>query len=437
MKNAVRRGAALLAVLLAGVCGARAEEADPTVVRVGNITYPRSVVQTALDTDLGLFSLISRQYYTEEDLRGQTEATLHRFIGNGLVENKLAEAGMNDFTPEEEELLKAAAREQYEATWQEAYRRLTENGTPPEEEKVTRLLEEGGYTPEAFLAEYKMAEKRSRAIRLFCPDVSITESQVREYYETMFLQPDRERYENHIDAYEAEILATGSESFYTPAGYRMIRQVLLDYPEEIARPLRNDYARLARAVQALTDATRNLASAAAEAEGWEDLKEARAAYDAAREEMDAARTVYEEKRRTLALPLLKETLEEIRRQYESGVDILTIIRQFSTDRSERNLGPEGYPFHPASDQWPEEFRAAASALQHPGELSEPVCTDAGIHLLYYAGDLPAGDHVLTEDEQESLNAAALYAAQSRELEKLFAEWMNDYEIETHPELLGQ
>ena len=66
-----------------------------------------------------------------------------------------------------------------------------------------------------------------------------------------------------------------------------------------------------------------------------------------------------------------------------------------------------------------------------------VCTDAGIHLLYYAGDLPAGDHVLTEDEQESLNAAALYAAQSRELEKLFAEWMNDYEIETHPELLGQ
>ena len=93
MKNAVRRGAALLAVLLAGVCGARAEEADPTVVRVGNITYPRSVVQTALDTDLGLFSLISRQYYTEEDLRGQTEATLHRFIGNGLVENKLAEAG--------------------------------------------------------------------------------------------------------------------------------------------------------------------------------------------------------------------------------------------------------------------------------------------------------------------------------------------------------
>ena len=53
------------------------------------------------------------------------------------------------------------------------------------------------------------------------------------------------------------------------------------------------------------------------------------------------------------------------------------------------------------------------------------------------GQAPESGDVLTEEEQESLNAAALYAAQSRELEKLFAEWMNDYEIETHPELLGQ
>ena len=53
----------------------------------------------------------------------------------------------------------------------------------------------------------------------------------------------------------------------------------------------------------------------------------------------------------------------------------------------------------------------------------------------YAGDVPAGAHVLTEDERELLNAAALRYYQMEELNDLVEEWQADYEIETHPELL--
>ena len=62
-------------------------------------------------------------------------------------------------------------------------------------------------------------------------------------------------------------------------------------------------------------------------------------------------------------------------------------------------------------------------------------TEEGVHILYYAGDVPAGDHVLTDDERQLLNAAALRYYQLKKLDELIQGWEADYEIETHPELL--
>jgi hypothetical protein len=85
--------------------------------------------------------------------------------------------------------------------------------------------------------------------------------------------------------------------------------------------------------------------------------------------------------------------------------------------------------------WPENFIKAASALQKAGDIPQPFVTDQGVHIVCYAGDVPAGAHVLTEDERELLNAAALRYYQMEELNDLVEEWQADYEIETHPELL--
>ena len=38
-------------------------------------------------------------------------------------------------------------------------------------------------------------------------------------------------------------------------------------------------------------------------------------------------------------------------------------------------------------------------------------------------------------ETKALNASALYYYQTQALEKLVADWTDEYEIETHPELL--
>ena len=129
------------------------------------------------------------------------------------------------------------------------------------------------------------------------------------------------------------------------------------------------------------------------------------------------------------------TIDEIMEQFNAGVGFKTLVNKYSTDRTDKNLNGDGYPFHPDSPNWPEQFANAASALEKPGDISEPVYTEQGIHILCYVGDVPAGDHVLTDDERKLLNVAAERYYQLNKLNELIDGWRTDYEIETHPELL--
>lgn len=410
---------------------------DPVVVRVEDISYTRSKVKPVMSTDINLVQLMTGTYLTKEERREQMAQTLERYVDAAIIQLKLREKGKNDFTSEEEETMKSAARNQYEQIWQGIWQRAQESSEKFTEEQVTEFMEDAGYTISAIYEETKAYERRCRAVELYCPGLILTQDMVDEYYAENFLNPDRQRYENDLDRYEEEIIAQKNESFYTPEGYRTIKQILLAYPNEVERALKNERARYNLAANQLGEALQALAAAAAEAENWEDMAESRAAYHAAAEEAQAAAEDYAQKRNQMTAPLIQPTVDAIMEAYESGTDIDTLIKRYSTDSNEQNTTGEGYPFHPESKNWTPEFSAAVSALKKPGDLSQPVYSNLGIHIVYYASDIPGGDHVLTESEREILNASAKAYYEGLELQKLIGEWKKDYEIELHPELMDE
>ena len=436
-----RIGAAALSLFLAAglLCGAALAEGteDPVVVRVDDLLFRKSQVQPALESEIDLLEALDGVWMTEEEKAERRDAAVARFVSAGLIQVKLREAGKNDFSAEEEETLKESARNQYEQLWQGLWQRAQESEEKFTEEQITEFMEDAGYTVEALYEEMKATERRYRAVELFCPGLIITEEMIQEYYRTNFLEPDQERYAQDLDLYEEEVLAKGNESFYVPDGYRAIQQILLAYPGEVDRALKKERARLNLAGRALAARMQELASAAVAAEKWEDLTEAKGAYGEAEAEMTAARTAYDEKRKALAEPLVAPQVQEIRAEWEKGTDISSLIRKYSTDTGDKNLAGGGYPVHPDSKNWSPEFLAAALALEKPGDLSEPVYTDLGIHLLYYASDIPGGAHELTESERETLVSSATWYYQGLELEKLIERWKTEHEIETHPELLDE
>ena len=408
---------------------------DPVVVRVGQFSYPLSVVQGSLDSALDVASLFSGEAVTDEDRQAGVQVAIDKFVNLGIIESRLKEKGKDDFTEDEQEIIKATAQAKYEELWQSLYQRASKSNEEVSEEDITGWLEGEGYTVEAIYDEYLVSERNHRAIELFCQDVTLTQAMVDEYYEKQFVGPDRERYRDDVARFEEEIVAGNNEAFYIPEGYRYIRQITLDYPKAATASAKALEKRMQNAVNALAKRFQKLAVAATTAEGWDDLKDLRAEYDAANEVVAETQAAWMEKIKAGAQPVLQETFDAIAEQYAAGIDFKSLIEKYSSDKTDMNLSKNGYLFHPDSATWPEAFKEAAMKLEKPGDISQPVYSETGVHILYYAGEAPAGDHVLTEEEREQLNASALQYYQNERLLELCAQWKDDYDIETHPELL--
>ncbi|MBQ8963258.1 MAG: peptidylprolyl isomerase, partial [Clostridia bacterium] len=430
-----RLACVLMAFCLALPFVALAEADDPVAVRVGDFTYTQSQLQGSLDSMLELSEMLRGDAPTEAEKQARLQSVVDSFVGLGVIENKLTEAGKNDFTDAELESLNQSAQSKYEELWQTLYQQMQQQDADVSEAAVTSQLEVMGYTSQAILDELILQTRQNRAIEEFVGDIVLTQAQVDDYYEEQFVGPDRADYEGDIDRYDQEILMNNNEAFYTPAGYRYIRQIVLEIPEAALNATRTEQVALNRATQAMGTALQALTIAVTGADGWEDVADQKAAYDEANAALIAAQADYMDRLSAEALPLVQNTVDEITAAYAAGIDFKSLISRYSTDKTDRNVNGEGYPFHPDSKLWPQNFIDAASALEKPGDLSEPFVTDQGVHILCYAGDVPAGEHVLTDEERQLLNAAAERYYQLEKLNALIDEWQGDYEIEPHPALL--
>ena len=125
-KNAtLRRLCALVTMALLLGIQATAETADdPVAVRVGEFSYSRSMLQKSLDSELELSEMLRGDAPSEEEKQARLQGTVDSFVGLGVIENKLTEAGRNDFTEGELEELNQTARSKYEELWQMLYQQM-------------------------------------------------------------------------------------------------------------------------------------------------------------------------------------------------------------------------------------------------------------------------------------------------------------------------
>ena len=426
----MKRYSSFLALLLFLLLpfGAAAENADPVVVRVGRVAYPLSLAKYSYQSNL---DLMAYQGYTptvaeKEELKRQT---IDHLIDLALIENKLIEAGKNDLTDAEETLVRSYAGNVYESLWQGFQQRVKNEGYDATEEQITSWLTEQGYTLDVVYQEVLVNVRYSRIYELYCADVTVTDEDVEAYLQETFVGPDREAYEFDIPRYEREILATGNESFFTPAGYRVIRQILLPYPQAVVDEINALQPAVEEGATALEDAYHAVADAAIAGKDVEAEREAYQAQSQAYADLLNQVVALEQS----ALPMLKETTDEIALRYAAGESFDSLVAEYGKEAGEAAGGE--LLFHPESANWAEAFKQAVSALKKPGEITEPFVTDLGIHIVLYQSDLPDGVHELTEEERAALQSSALENKQRETLHPFLDEWKTQYEIETHPEML--
>ena len=88
----------LLLVALCLPTLAESIQEDPVVVRVGEFSYPLSLVQGSLESALDVASLLSGEEVTDEDRQSGVQVAIDKFVNLGIIESRLKEKGKNDFS---------------------------------------------------------------------------------------------------------------------------------------------------------------------------------------------------------------------------------------------------------------------------------------------------------------------------------------------------
>ncbi len=315
-----------------------------------------------------------------------------------LLEEEVSRQGKG-MTEEEKAEAAAQARETWEAAVEEIME--TEYGVSGETSEEERTAARGdaiafietayAYTEESFTAErevyFRLSSEMTRFSEIMAEGIEVTEEDVQEYYDNT-VENDKAMIGGDVGAYEFYQTYYGYDFAYKPEGYRGISHILL----EVDKELMNNWTDLAERFEA-----QNSEDGGETADGDEEAENAEPAEEPVTQEMvDAAKQAI--------LDSVQEKLDEITAKLEAGADFEDLILEYGSDPGMEDEATRkgGYEVHAESILWDSEFQRTAMALARTGDISEPIVSSFGVHILKYLRDIPGGAEELTDEMKASL-----------------------------------
>lgn len=342
-------------------------------------------------------------------------------LTNAVVEIMAKELGIIDLSDEAMEEYRANAAESFNSNL-ELYAQYmnseAEEITDEMYDAARAYLEQNGITEEAIL-EQMISDKVSEAVYDYATkDVAINEEDVQAAYENM-IADDQASFVDPSAFYQA--LSAGTPVAYTPEGYRYVKHALVKFNDDQAAKL----AELKDQLNALEDEKTALENSDAADGQTRTAEEIDADIAAMNAEIDA---LYAQ-----ILPKAQEIIDK----FNEGASFEDLMSEYNEDPGMQSgaFAETGYPMCEGSNVMVPEFTRAAMALEKVGDISEPVNTDYGTHVLYYAGDVPAGETDL-ETIREAVESTALEDKKNGENARLISEWIESMKPVYHYENLG-
>ena len=399
-KNLSRLLALLLALLLAATAcvSALAEEAandvNPVLVTIDGEPITKQEVQDAL------YSLINAGYAQD----GDYALAIEYLVQDKVLSAKIAEFGLDQFTAEEEEAIRADAQ----AEWNNALDTYvsyfltedTDEARAKAREDAIAYYAAYGYTEETLLDSFKTSAAYDRLEQkvLEGKDVTVSEEEIRADFEATAAQ-HQAAVGNNVYMYEMYQYYYSMDFWYKPEGYRGIIHILMKVDDEL--------------LSAYQDA-----QAAYEESITDEAPEGDAALKAALDEAYDA-----------VIASKKPQIDDIYARLANGESFADLIAVYGEDpgMNDPQRLSTGYEVHQESAMYDPVFTACAFSekMNKPGDTSDPVVGSSGIHILHYLRDVPAGFIEMTDEIsaqiEESLKTEKINAFYAEALEAWIAE----------------
>ncbi len=472
-------GIILAVVMIFSFTGCKKTESalDGIVAKVNDVEIKRGEVEELLNAQLGYYV----SFLDKETLASYREQCLDILIQQEAARIKAAELGFYTLTEEEQKEADEIWENVYESNIEYYISQLktedSENGVPDEtietkdytedaEKAFEEYLQESQkYTFERFdgktyIEKYESYVRDNYVIgnKLYkdqTKDVTVEESAVKEKYDSL-LAEQKEKFDSDITAYEdavsqnitymAQYGMNYSTITYVPEGLRYVKHILIKFSDEKMESLGTLYQTMYTKETSMNTAKDTMDSAEEDIEKAED-DEAKATaqteYESAVEAYETAKTEYETAKKEYddaleeAKPEIAEELATVKQKVDAGEDFDKLIEEYGKDPGMENepYKENGYLLSAESTTYYEEFSEAGMALENVGDISEPVYTTAGAHIIRFDSIVTPGE-IAYDEVKDEIEADLLAEAQNERFYELLEEWTDAIKVERYEDALS-
>ena len=309
-------------------------------------------------------------------------------VGEKIVATRASELGFNELSDEELAQVRSEAEQIYEdqIAYYSAFVAQQDMNDDEIRAAAIAYLDNEGVNLDSLIEDQKNTFWTQKFFDYTVKDVTVSEEEIQAHYDAV-LSDQKETFDQYPEAYEYAQLS-GEVLLYNLPGYRAVRDILLPLTEQ--------------------DDILKVTELQAQLESMDPMTQA--------EQMMAIQSQLDE----IFAPL-EETAQDVLGQLENGAAFEDMMDQYGADEllTDEPLRTEGFFISNNSflNAYSSEFIEGSMILEEPGQVSMPLRSPMGLHIVQYVRSVPEGEVPLADvydsirDEALSLKRASYYEEQ--------------------------
>lgn len=340
-----------------------------------------------------------------EDVAGNVlDDVLQQLVGDKILYQHAEELGLTELNEADQAAIREAAEAYYEEQKQFYSLSVETNGMSKEEaDKAVDayLADELGVTLDGIILSQTGDYWVQKLYEYVGKDVAVTDEDVQAAYDEL-LAEQQSLFTQYPDEYEYALISD-TPIAYNIDNYRRVKHILLSFENP------DDYVQAAT----LTDAIAQLDPQTQ----MDEISELQSQLDALYADLDAK-------------------AESIIAEINNGADFDDLIQQYGQDEAmlQEPYRTTGYYVSANSIRWAAEFIEGSMMLQEPGQVSIPVHTVNGVHIIQYVGDVEPGA-VPLEDIRGDIEETVRSEKMQEVYEEQVSAWITEADPKYYPERL--
>jgi hypothetical protein len=367
------------------------EDSDPVVVaefQGGQLLSNEVIGEYNDQLTSQIFSGHSADEVAEETLN----RVLKKLTGDKLIAQRATELGLTELSEADLTQIRQQAAANYETQLADYVAFSDDPGET--RESAAKKLEAEGVTLESVVESLKQSWWSQKYFEHIVKDVTVTDGEVQACYDAL-LTAQKDEYTAYPEDFEYAH-TNGDLVVFRPEGFRAVRDILIPFSAEDAA-----------VVATLTEQV--------------ELGEAD---DNAREQIDA---MYE---------TLNDKVKEVQDKLAAGEAFESLMDEYSCSPAlkEEPLRSEGFYITANSFVNSTEYVEGSMVLEQPGQVSAPLRSEYGLHLVEYVADLTPGE-VPLEEVRDAVAADALAVKQAEYYDQQRKQLLEKANVKYYPERL--